>query len=150
MYFKSGLILNSGAIERFQLDASFDADGFPKPIILDGTNGSGKTNFLSILADAFLEIAAQHYVNVLQPRGVGHTYFRIVGGRSQRSARPFEVLFESRFYEEKIIEGDDGGSRNVLSKGKFCNLICDERKNVEDFEKFKPALDEIRRLLLTP
>lgn len=91
MYFNSGLILNSGAIERLQLSASFDANGCPKPIILVGPNGSGKTNVLSILTDALLEIAAQHFQNALPEQGAGHRYFRILGSRTQRSTSPFEL-----------------------------------------------------------
>ena len=42
-------------------------------------------------------------------------------------------LFEDCFYRES--QKNDGGHTTTLDKDKFCNWICDERKNTEDFEK---------------
>src|ERR1700686_66500 len=92
MYFSSGLILNSGAISCLELAASFDDRDLPKPLVLVGTNGSGKTGALSTIADALAEIAAQHFVDALPQReGSGHSYFRILGGRNLRLNQPFEL-----------------------------------------------------------
>ena len=43
-------------------------------------------------------------------------------------------LFEDCFYEER--SKPDGGRATYLAKDKFCNWICQERKNADDFEKF--------------
>ena len=43
-------------------------------------------------------------------------------------------LFEDCFYEER--SKPDGGRTTYLAKDKFCNWICEERKNADDFEKF--------------
>jgi hypothetical protein len=91
MYFSSGLILNSGPISCLELKPSFDDKGLPKPLILVGTNGSGKTGALSTIADALAEIAAQHFQDVLPQLGAGHSYFRVLGGRNLRLNQPFEL-----------------------------------------------------------
>jgi len=64
------------------LDLAFDGEGAPKPLVLVGANGGGKTNFLSLVTDALFEAAAAHYDNVLPARGSGRAWFRVVGGRT--------------------------------------------------------------------
>ena len=44
-------------------------------------------------------------------------------------------LFEDRFYHKSSTKGDGGYVMN-LDKNEFCNWICEERKNANDFEKF--------------
>ena len=45
-----------------------------------------------------------------------------------------EALFEDRFYPER--PRNDGGFIKELAKTKFCNWICEERKNPDDFAEF--------------
>ena len=47
MYLKSVYIENNGPLRNLILDLPFREDGIPKPLILVGWNGAGKTNFLS-------------------------------------------------------------------------------------------------------
>lgn len=105
------MILNSGAIDRLTLKAPFHSDGRPKPIVLVGANGSGKTEFLSIVADGLVGIAARHYGNVTATIGSGRRYYRVLGGRSQRIGAAFELSllrFQDRsnnfFYRAKAGE----------------------------------------------
>jgi hypothetical protein len=91
MYLTDALIWNSGAIEKLTLKAPFHSDGRPKPLLLVGANGSGKTSVLSIVADGLVEIAAQHYQNITRVDGIHRQYFRLTGGRSQRSGAAFEL-----------------------------------------------------------
>ena len=44
-------------------------------------------------------------------------------------------LFQNCFYHT-VSTRDDGGDVTGLDKSKFCNWICEERKNADDFEKF--------------
>lgn len=90
------------------LKFSFNENGSPKPIIFVGENGSGKTNFLSIVADALLEYAAKGYYNIFSENGPNRTLFRMVGGAttSYGSAGSCAILefFENGkkyFYVEK-------------------------------------------------
>lgn len=58
----------------------FNTNGTPKPIVLVGGNGSGKTNLLSIIADALIECAEKHYRNVVRGGSELHRqWFRVVG-----------------------------------------------------------------------
>lgn len=91
MYLTELLIINSGAIERLTLRPQFNLDGSPKPIILVGVNGAGKTGLLSIIADGLIEIAAQHYQNITPSQGASRKFFRVLGGRTMRVGFPFEI-----------------------------------------------------------
>jgi len=54
MYFKHISLRNVGPIEKINYDFPFTNDGNPKPLILVGTNGSGKSIILSYLLNALM------------------------------------------------------------------------------------------------
>ena len=54
MYFKNICLINVGPIEELHYDFQFNDSGNPKPLILVGTNGSGKSILLSYLLNALL------------------------------------------------------------------------------------------------
>lgn len=108
MYLKKAIIENSGPLRRLDLELNFDEHGTPRPVVLVGSNGGGKTNFLSLVTDALFEAAATHYDNVLPSRGMGRAWFRLVGGRTITagtgggySVLEFEHEGKSLLYREK-------------------------------------------------
>jgi hypothetical protein len=109
MYLKQLYVENNGPLAQVQLELPFTADGMPKPMVLVGGNGSGKTNLLSIIADALITAAARHYANVLPGMTATHKpWFRIVGGRTIRTGAPgsftvirFEHEGTTYFFYEK-------------------------------------------------
>ena len=56
-----------------------------------------------------------------------------------------ESLFEEHFYPEN--HKDDGGTYTELDKNAFCNWICEERKNPEDFAKFNSITQILEEFL---
>jgi predicted ATP-binding protein involved in virulence len=54
MYFKNITLRNVGPIENINYDFKFNDDGNPQPLILVGTNGSGKSIFLSYLLNPLM------------------------------------------------------------------------------------------------
>jgi AAA domain, putative AbiEii toxin, Type IV TA system len=54
MYFKNVTLKNVGPIEDINYSFSFNDDGHPKPLILVGTNGSGKSILLSYLLNPLM------------------------------------------------------------------------------------------------
>ncbi|MBD2457713.1 AAA family ATPase [Nostoc sp. FACHB-87] len=54
MYFKQINLRNVGPIEKIDYDFSFNSNGNPKPVILVGTNGSGKSILLSYLLNPLM------------------------------------------------------------------------------------------------
>jgi hypothetical protein len=49
----------------FDVSFGFDAAGNPKPVILVGKNGTGKTTVLAYILDALSELAKQHFTDVV-------------------------------------------------------------------------------------
>ncbi len=91
MYLIDMLIMNSGAIEKLALTPQFNSNGTPKPIVLVGANGVGKTGVLSVVVDGLVEIAAHHYQNLTAQIGMTRQYFRVLGGNTQRLGSAFEL-----------------------------------------------------------
>ena len=54
-------------------------------------------------------------------------------------------LFEDGFYRKS--RKSDGGHITTLDKGKFCNWVCEKRKNVDDFEKFDKIVEIIEEFI---
>lgn len=55
MHLDELLIRNNGPIRNVHLNFTFNESGKPIPHIIVGRNGTGKTNLLSLIADAFME-----------------------------------------------------------------------------------------------
>jgi predicted ATP-binding protein involved in virulence len=65
MYLRECLIENVGPMTSFDVSLGFDAAGNPKPVILVGKNGTGKTIVLAYILDALSELAKQHFTDVV-------------------------------------------------------------------------------------
>ena len=60
MYLKRIHSVNVGPIEDAEINFSF-VDGKPKPVVIVGENGTGKSVLLSNIVDSFYEIASQKF-----------------------------------------------------------------------------------------
>jgi hypothetical protein len=74
---KKILIENSGPISHFEANFYATAEGAPKPTILVGENGSGKTTAISFIVDSLLQLAATKFDDVLTSSGIGTLYYRL-------------------------------------------------------------------------
>lgn len=74
---KNLLIENSGPIESLNIKFELNNNEEPKPIIIVGENGSGKTTTLSFIVDSLLQIASTKFSDVLTSEGMGTLYYRI-------------------------------------------------------------------------
>ena len=93
MYLKHLMIYNSGPTQELDLQPQFTDDGLPKPLILVGLNGAGKTNVLSTIADAILELqVTAGFGDILPNNKAGQRlFFRLIGGSTTSLNCPFEV-----------------------------------------------------------
>lgn len=96
MYLRECLIQNVGPIVLLDVSLELDASGNPKPVVLVGKNGTGKTIVLAYVVDALAELAKQHFGDVVLEQKIGRTpYFKIVSGTDSRSlSEPHVCLLE--------------------------------------------------------
>lgn len=104
MYLTNLLVLNSGPLADLEIAPEFHPDGTPKPLVLVGGNGCGKTNVLSIIADALIEVAARHFSDITPQRDGGRAYYRLLGPSTMRLGSAFE-LSAAKFVHEDIVLG---------------------------------------------
>lgn len=82
MYLRNLHIRNIGPLKKLDLEFELQESSNPKPVILVGKNGSGKTYALSYIADAFYELAKNEYSDVLTKSvRMDSPYFRVIAGR---------------------------------------------------------------------
>ncbi|WP_082501927.1 AAA family ATPase [Williamsia sp. Leaf354] len=121
MYLHYLSVRNSGPVRQLDLEFTFNEDDTPIPHVLVGRNGSGKTNILSIVADALMQGASSAFSDVLAPMGVGKSYFRILGGPTTTyqetygvSVLKFREASQTIFFHEKSGEIDSDLARTTL------------------------------------
>lgn len=78
MYIKKLIYENVGPLKNLTIIPSFTEEGFPKPILLVGENGSGKSTVLSNIVDSFYEIAGKTYTNARQSLGNVEQYYKVI------------------------------------------------------------------------
>ena len=109
MYLKACWIENVGPIDQLYFSFPFNSNGTPKPLILVGINGSGKSIMLSILVDALMLFAQTAYDDILKGGdGMRIPLFRLLGTVNQKINSEFAVAMlkfdfneESFYYVEK-------------------------------------------------
>ena len=84
MYVETIFCENMGPIEKAVIKAGFTPEGNPKPIVLVGKNGSGKSIMLSNVVDALHELGDQAFNDVTKKDGMGHKYFKVTSGNHIR------------------------------------------------------------------
>ena len=98
MYLANILLENSGPITSLDVSMPFNADDSPKPLVVVGTNGSGKTIFLSHIADALVEFAKTAFRDVVGNQNTHYNpYLRLVSPRNHTSGASYGLaLLEFR------------------------------------------------------
>jgi len=132
MYLNSMMVENMGPIQRFVLHSSFTEKGHPKPIVLVGKNGSGKSIALSNIVDALHELGQQSFNDVVVPMGVGgHKYYKVameaqvkLGQDSLFGYTAFRCLKQNQkleyFYHRGVFDRD-----SILDNLQKCHLDID-------------------------
>lgn len=114
MYLRECFIENVGPISELDISLSLDDSGNPKPIILVGKNGTGKTIFLAYVLDALAELAKKKFSDIARGQSLGNSPFlKVTSSADIRSLSGSGLSFlefsasENKFrYVEKIGEID--------------------------------------------
>lgn len=101
---------NIGPIENANIEFYTNDDKTPKPVILVGENGTGKSTVLSNIVDAFYEMAGRAYRNVLEKDGDGHQYYKAIS--------PAEIKI-GHMYMASFIEFCEPDDKKVIGQYVF-------------------------------
>ena len=101
---------NVSPLTDIHVDFPFDNDGNPKPIILVGENGTGKSTILSNIVDAFVEMAGISFSNVRYPTYPNeYQYYKAIV--------PFEIHLGKSFMYSYISFKNEKKIDYVLKSG---------------------------------
>lgn len=119
------------------LTPSFDPDGMPKPLVLVGKNGTGKSILLSYIVDALFELAKKAYNDIVPDQHIGHSpFFKLTGGINQRFDCGFGIgLLEFSEEEKRYSYLDktgslDAGEYKDKAQGRFNQVLSWEKEEV--------------------
>lgn len=115
MYLKQIAIKNIGPIAELSITLPFNENGNPKPLILVGENGTGKTIFQSQIIDSFYEIASQLFDDVGINNGLKKSYYKVSGSINIKTGenKGFAALSFIDAEDIKIEYFDKTGSVNT-------------------------------------
>lgn len=104
MYLRECFIQNVGPIASLDLSFDVQPNGHPKPVVLVGKNGSGKTILLAYIIDALAELAKKHFSDIVRDQRVGHMPFlKVTSGGDTRSLSGHHIcLLEFKDSEESF------------------------------------------------
>ncbi len=146
MYLTDILLRNEGPIETLDLRLPFHGNGLPKPAIFVGANGSGKTVLLATLADSLILMATPHFQDVMPQQGMGHAYFKLVGGANPRVNAPFSLSllsFQHAGSRGCYVEKTGNLDRNSMGSSitsRFPNVSWPVTGQVKTFSGFTPQI----------
>lgn len=144
MYIKNICIENMGAIKSFELSENelFVGEN-PKPIIIVGKNGDGKTTLLSCIVDALYQLQSKaQFQDVPTYGGVLTHYYRISGGITQRYNTKYAIsAIEFKNQDKNFLCTDCIGeipqdTRNKI-KGHSPKFQSKEISNLGNLEELK-------------
>ncbi|MBD2634441.1 AAA family ATPase [Limnothrix sp. FACHB-881] len=115
MYLRECLIENVGPITELDISLDLDIKGNPKPLVLVGKNGTGKTIFLAYILDALAELAKKKFRDIAIGQQIGHSPFlKISSGGDTRSLSGISLsLLEFSDADDKFCYVEKVGQINL-------------------------------------
>jgi hypothetical protein len=155
MYLTDVCIRNLGPIVSCDIQPTFNSNGSPKPIVLVGLNGAGKTFVLSAIADAMILMSSSVFTDVAKEQSGKRPYFRVCGGTNQRSGSPYALSLLAFSDGDKVAEYiertgtlNDEAERGLI--GRFPALTGQSNSSESVYKSITGfSNDEIERLFLS-
>ena len=133
MYLKKIVCENMGPISYVDIEPGFTEEGNPKPLILVGKNGTGKSILISNIVDSFFEFGDQAYSDITNKVNLGHSYFKVASAAQIKNN-------SKNMYCHLFFEGDENKSSVPLE---YLYYMLREDTGEDDAEKTKEYLESI-------
>ena len=142
MYIRKIVSKNLGPIKEIQLSLPFE-NGTPKPVVIVGENGTGKSTLISNVVDSFYEIAGAAYPDARK-------HGEIEGYEFYKTITPIEIHVGEKFLYSYIkyesLSGEIPSIDYVFKCGRISNEEfrqncndCSQQISWTDDENFKHA-----------
>lgn len=106
MYLKKIVCENMGPISYVDIEPGFTKEGNPKPLILVGKNGAGKSILISNIADSLFEFGDQAFSDVTEATEKGgHSFFKISAANQIKSGHDGMICY--------LQYADEGTPKNI-------------------------------------
>lgn len=91
MYLKTIHSVNIGPIDDVKIKFPFNDDKTPKPVVIVGENGTGKSVLLSNIVDSFYEIAGKFFNDVrkMDDCGTKQQFYKVIGNQEVKIGRKY-------------------------------------------------------------
>lgn len=147
MYINEIYIENYGCIEKLTIKSEFNDLGHPKPIVLVGKNGSGKTLLLSNIVDSIIEFKRDKF-SVLQ-EVIENKYYKLGSKSYIRSGENYSytrVRYNNNkvsSYVDCMVKNYEYFKANEYNDAKHTNLELENLKLKENgfYKKANPAFE---------
>ena len=149
IYLKQLIDKNVGPLSDIRIDFPFFDNGDPKPIILVGENGTGKSTILSNIVDALFEMAGKVYNNVKQyNEGSGYHYFKTISPSEIHTGASFLysfILFTSEKDLKYIFKSGNISVKDFKEQigDKTINISWNNNENKKDIIADKGTISDI-------
>ena len=134
MYLKSIHSVNVGPIEDAKIIFPFNEDGTPKPVVIVGENGTGKSVLLSNIVDSFYEIAGVAFSDVREKDSFsrGDLYYKAVLPQEIKIGKQY--MYSYLEYFDNVI--NDFHIKYVLKSGHLSTQDFFKIENIQSNNKF--------------
>ena len=134
MYLKRIHNVNVGPIEDAEINFPFDEENNPKPVIIVGENGTGKSVLLSNIVDSFYEFASKAFSDSVKrdDSGLGSQYYKIVTGQEIHHGKEF--MYSWIEYEDR--DSSDKKATYLFRTENFTFEKFCEMENITDEKYF--------------
>lgn len=151
MYLEHLYCENMGPISKIAIKLGFSDNGDPKPLILVGKNGAGKSILISTIVDSLFEFGSQAYDDITEKIEEGRAYFKITSTsqikcgekamifhlrhKMKKSNNPLEYLYQYGHSDSTYLNNEltlAGLSPSFINKWDRPKVVTQNKNDIED------------------